>query len=101
MSAVPAAAAAFADAVRERYDSGSQVQVSDSFGELVVDVPPDAWVETLSFARSRGFEFFDWLTGVDDPPDDFQVVAHVFDPVAMAHLLVRTGCRGPILACPP
>ncbi|WP_433499360.1 NADH-quinone oxidoreductase subunit C [Sphaerimonospora sp. CA-214678] len=90
MSAVPAAVAAFADALRERYDSGRRVQISDSFGEPVVDVPPDAWVETLSFARSRGFEFFDWLTGVDDPPDDFQVVAHVFDPVAMAHLLVRT-----------
>ncbi|MFC0864138.1 NADH-quinone oxidoreductase subunit C [Sphaerimonospora cavernae] len=84
MSAAPA----FTAAVQERY--GSRVQLSDSFGELVVDVAPDDWVEVLSFARSRGFEFFDWLTGVDDPPDGFHVVAHVFDPVAMAHLLVRT-----------
>lgn len=88
MSAV--SAAAFAEALRERYGAGTDIQLSDSFGQPVVDVPPDAWVETLSFARSRGFEFFDWLTGVDDPPDDLQVVAHVFNPVATAHLLVRT-----------
>jgi NADH-quinone oxidoreductase subunit C len=79
---------AIGTALQDRY--GSRVQLSDSFGEIVADVTAADWIDALSFARSQGYEFFDWLTGVDDPPEGFQVVAHVFDPVAMAHLLVRT-----------
>ncbi len=74
--------------LEQRY--GSRVLISDSFGQAVADVQPDEWVDLLAFARSEGFEFFDWLTGVDDPPDGFSVVAHIFNPVAMEHLLVRT-----------
>ncbi|ETK34269.1 NADH-quinone oxidoreductase subunit C [Microbispora sp. ATCC PTA-5024] len=74
------------DAVRERYGP----RLSDSFGQPVLDVEPGEWAETLAFARSEGYEFFDWLSGVDEPPDAFGVVAHVFNPVAVAHLLVRT-----------
>ncbi|MEN3534843.1 NADH-quinone oxidoreductase subunit C [Microbispora sp. ZYX-F-249] len=74
------------DAVRERYGS----RVTDSFGQDVLDVNPGEWVETLAFTRSAGFEFFDWLTAVDEPPEALAVVAHVFDPVAFTHLLVRT-----------
>jgi NADH-quinone oxidoreductase subunit C len=77
-----------AAAIEERY--GSRVRISDSFGEVVADVEPGDWADVLAFARSEGFEFFDWLTGVDEPPGEFAVVAHVFDPTATAHLLVRT-----------
>ncbi|TQS27799.1 NADH-quinone oxidoreductase subunit C [Microbispora sp. KK1-11] len=75
-----------AEALRERYGS----RVTDSFGQDVLDVDPGEWIDALAFARSAGFEFFDWLTAVDEPPEAFAVVAHVFDPVAFAHLLVRT-----------
>jgi NADH-quinone oxidoreductase subunit C len=73
--------------IRERY--GTRAEVSDSFGQTVVDVGPSDWVDVLTFARSEGFEYFDWLTGVDESPD-FGIVAHVFNPVAVSHLLVRT-----------
>ncbi|MET9063505.1 NADH-quinone oxidoreductase subunit C [Streptosporangium sandarakinum] len=76
------------DALLARY--GERVQVSESFGETTADVPPGDWTDLLEFARDRGYVFFDWLTGVDEPPDAFSVVAHLYDPVTRAHLLPRT-----------
>ncbi|MEO3853630.1 NADH-quinone oxidoreductase subunit C [Acrocarpospora sp. B8E8] len=64
--------------------------LSESFGETTADVEPSGWADALRHARDQGFTFFDWLTGVDDPPDGFSVVAHVFDPESFAHLLIRT-----------
>ncbi|MFC4529969.1 NADH-quinone oxidoreductase subunit C [Sphaerisporangium dianthi] len=76
-------------AIAERY--GERAEVSDSFGRLTVDVGPADWVDLLTFARDAlGCAFFDWLTGVDDPPQGFSVVAHLFDPVEHTHLLART-----------
>lgn len=83
-----ASASGIGAAIQDRY--GSRAQISDSFGEIVVDMEPEDWIDVLAFARSEGFEFFDWLTGVDEPPDGFSVVAHVFNPIAMTHLLART-----------
>ncbi|MFF5210372.1 NADH-quinone oxidoreductase subunit C [Streptosporangium sp. NPDC000396] len=76
------------EAIQERY--GTRAQVSESFGEITVDVPAGDWIDLLGFARSEGYEFFDWLTGVDEPPDEFSVVAHVFAPASRGHLLLRT-----------
>lgn len=75
-------------AIEERY--GGRARLSESFGEITVDVPPADWTGLLEFARVRGYEFFDWLTAVDEPPDEFAVVAHVFNPTSHAHLLLRT-----------
>ncbi|MEU9887091.1 NADH-quinone oxidoreductase subunit C [Sphaerisporangium sp. NPDC051011] len=76
-------------AIEERY--GARAEISESFGEITVDVAPGDWLDLLTFARDDlGCAFFDWLTGVDDPPGSFEVVAHVFDPVRHAHLLLRT-----------
>lgn len=73
--------------LEERYGS----RVSESFGEITVDVEPDEWVDLLLFARDElGCEFFDWLTGVDDPPEGIFVVAHVYNLAARSHLLART-----------
>jgi NADH-quinone oxidoreductase subunit C len=76
-------------AVEERY--GERATVSHSFGQITVDVAPADWIDLLTFARDGlGCTYFDWLTGVDDPPESMTVVAHVFDPVQHAHLLTRT-----------
>ncbi|GAA4225375.1 NADH-quinone oxidoreductase subunit C [Streptosporangium album] len=75
-------------AIQERY--GTRAQVSESFGEVTVDVESTDWIDLLESARSGGYEFFDWLTAVDDPPDGFFVVAHVFDLGSRGHLLLRT-----------
>ncbi|WP_214409849.1 NADH-quinone oxidoreductase subunit C [Sphaerisporangium fuscum] len=76
-------------AIEERY--GPRAGVSESFGEITVDIAPADWIDLLTFARDGlGCEFFDWLTGVDEPPDGFGVVAHLYDPMRHAHLLLRT-----------
>jgi NADH-quinone oxidoreductase subunit C len=77
--------------VRARLEERYGERVSESFGEITVDVEPGGWLELLRYARDDlGHEFFDWLTGVDDPPDGFVVVAHLYNPVSRGHLLART-----------
>ncbi|MGW7485101.1 NADH-quinone oxidoreductase subunit C [Nonomuraea muscovyensis] len=69
---------------------GERVQVSESFGEITLDVAAGDWIAVLTGLRDSGYAFFDWLTGVDDPPEGFFVVANVYDPHARHRLLVRT-----------
>ncbi|MBB5075430.1 NADH-quinone oxidoreductase subunit C [Nonomuraea endophytica] len=70
---------------------GERAQLSESYGEHTVDVAAADWTEALTYARDElGYEFFDWLTGVDDPPEGFSVVAHVYNPAERARLLLRT-----------
>ncbi|MEV4159645.1 NADH-quinone oxidoreductase subunit C [Nonomuraea dietziae] len=69
---------------------GDRVQVSESWGERTVDVAASDWIELLTFCRDSGYEFFDWLSGVDEPPDAFGVVAHVYNPSTHERLLLRT-----------
>lgn len=66
------------------------VEESDSFGDRTLDVDASDWISLLTSCRADGYEYFDWLTGVDDPPDGFSIVAHVYNPVERARLLLRT-----------
>ncbi|WP_283139082.1 NADH-quinone oxidoreductase subunit C [Rhizohabitans arisaemae] len=75
------------DALTERF--GDDVTITESLGQVCADVGPERWAEAVGLARELGFAFFDWLTGVDED-DDFGVVAHVYDPTAHEHLLLRT-----------
>ncbi|GAA5085904.1 NADH-quinone oxidoreductase subunit C [Thermocatellispora tengchongensis] len=82
-----------ADRLMERLAAhfGERVTLSESFGEVTADAPAELWPDLLRFARDElGCVFFDWLTGVDEPPEGFAVVAHVYDPADRAHLLART-----------
>ena len=65
------------------------------------DVPLQEWVAALSVARDEGFDFFDWLTAVDemDAPQDpgFDVVCHLMNSSTggqghgnVARVLIRT-----------
>src|SRR5690606_20193874 len=68
-----------------------RAEVTDSYGDTVVDVAPGDWIELLTHVRDAlGYAFFDWLTGVDEPPDAFHVVAHVYNPDTRSRLLLRT-----------
>ncbi|QYC38124.1 NADH-quinone oxidoreductase subunit C 1 [Nonomuraea coxensis DSM 45129] len=70
---------------------GDRALVTESYGDTTVDVAPADWIELLTFARDDlGHVFFDWLTGVDEPPDAFRIVAHVYNPDARERLLLRT-----------
>ena len=65
------------------------------------DVPLEEWTAALSGARSEGFDFFDWLTAVDetDAPESpgFDVVCHLMNSSTgqrstdgLSRLLLRT-----------
>jgi NADH:ubiquinone oxidoreductase subunit C len=84
--------AAYADAFEER------AVVEDGFGPLAVDVPVDDWTDALLLARD-GLDctFFDFLSAVDEGPDDgFRLVCHLAahrlprGRVGVRHLVVRT-----------
>ncbi|MER6004489.1 NADH-quinone oxidoreductase subunit C [Nonomuraea angiospora] len=70
---------------------GDRAEISESYGDTTIDVTPADWIELLTFVRDDlGYAFFDWLTGVDDPPEAFLVVVHVYNLTAGARLLLRT-----------
>ena len=65
------------------------------------DVPLEGWTAAMTEARSEGFDFFDWLTAVDqsDAPEDpgFDIVCHLMNSSTghlsqggLARVLVRT-----------
>ena len=62
------------------------------------DVPLQEWTAALSAARGEGFDFFDWLTAVDQTDADesagFDLVCHLMNSStgrgALARVLVRT-----------
>jgi NADH-quinone oxidoreductase subunit C len=71
--------------------AGEDAELSDAYGQVVVDVAADRWVTVLTAAKDNGLDYFDWLSAVDEL-DRFRVVAHLADlgrrpPL---HLLVRT-----------
>ncbi|MDE9365131.1 NADH-quinone oxidoreductase subunit C [Luteipulveratus sp. YIM 133132] len=65
----------------------------------VRDCELDGWVETVQELRGEGFDYFDWLTAVDETDREespgFDVVLHLYDmtPGAVRGTLVR--CRVP------
>ncbi|MEV0583083.1 NADH-quinone oxidoreductase subunit C [Nonomuraea sp. NPDC050310] len=65
-------------------------EVSETFGERTFDVERGDWIRLLTHCRDEGYEYFDWLTGVDDPPEGFFVVSHVYNPTAQVRVLLRT-----------
>ena len=57
---------------------GPDVEVAEQYGRVVVTVPPEQWVDTLTAARDElGADFLDWLTGVDELEAGYLVAAFV------------------------
>jgi len=65
------------------------------------DVPLDEWLSALSAARSEGFDFFDWMTAVDETDAEespgFDLVCHLMNSSTgqlstggLARVLMRT-----------
>jgi NADH-quinone oxidoreductase subunit C len=56
-----------------------------------VDVPARRWATALSTARDElGYDFFDWLSAVDEGADGFRIVAHLWSVADRRGLLLRT-----------
>lgn len=80
---------------------GVEATTSETFGEVTVDVPPDAWVPALTCVRDDvGMAFFDWLTAVDRLAEGVEIVCHVYDPQRRVRLLVRTRIPADALSLP-
>lgn len=82
-----------AQRLAQRY--GGTARVESAYGQDTVEVPPGGWLAALTTARDElGFDFFDFLTAVDqlDATDDpgFDVVVHLWSLAAKTHLLLRT-----------
>jgi len=76
-------------ALAERF--GPDARAESAYGQVTVDVPPTAWVASLTRARDElGFTFFDWLSAVDQLDEGFDVVVHVWSLQRREHLLLRT-----------
>jgi NADH-quinone oxidoreductase subunit C len=72
---------------------GAVASVSDGGGYArpTVDLPPVAWVDAHIVARdSLGFDFFDWLTAVDELEEGFAVVTHLWSTAGKHGVLLRT-----------
>jgi NADH-quinone oxidoreductase subunit C len=81
--------------------AGAHGAANESYGLWSVDVLAADWLPTVHAACTEyHLSYLDWLSGVDEGADGFSVVAHVLDPQAMTHLLLRTRLprAGPRLA---
>jgi NADH-quinone oxidoreductase subunit C len=73
--------------------AGDAASASVTFAELTVDVPRGSWVATVTAARddpALDLSSFDWLSGVDELDDGFDVVLHVFSVRHRHRALLRT-----------
>lgn len=71
----------------------SSVSGGEGFARATVDVPPPAWPAALRAARddsALAMDFFDWLSAVDELPDGFRLVAHLWSTSARHGVLLRT-----------
>jgi NADH-quinone oxidoreductase subunit C len=86
--------------VGTRYGGTASVSGGGDFARVTVDVPPDDWATAVARARGDGYDFFDWLSAVDEQDAGFSVVAHVWSVAAKRGLLFRTVVprEAPILA---
>jgi NADH-quinone oxidoreductase subunit C len=61
------------------------------FARPTVDVPVDAWVPAVARARHElGYDFFDWLSAVDELDAGFTVAVHLWSIARREGLLLRT-----------
>jgi NADH-quinone oxidoreductase subunit C len=69
----------------------SEVTTSSAYGIPTVDVPVVRWLDALRLARDRlEFDYFDWLSAVDELDDGFSIVVHLWSLTSQSHLLLRT-----------
>ena len=71
--------------------AGTGGEATASFEMWTVNVPVEAWRDTMYRARdTHGLRFFDWLSAVDELDLGFLVIAHLLDPDSVTHLLIST-----------
>lgn len=76
-------------------DTGVSVSASDggAFSRATVDVPPSLWVDAVRAARDDAqldCNYLDFLSGVDELPEGFTIVIHLWSVAARHSVLLRT-----------
>jgi NADH-quinone oxidoreductase subunit C len=74
-------------------DVVASVSGGQSYARATVDVPAGSWATALLAARddaALAFDFFDWLSAVDELDEGFSVVAHLWSTTLRHGVLVRT-----------
>jgi len=67
------------------------VRCEADYRGVMLQVPAKHWLAALMFARERlDYDFFDWLTGVDEAGEGLSAVAHVYSLAGRHHVLART-----------
>ncbi|RRR99230.1 NADH-quinone oxidoreductase subunit C [Glycomyces terrestris] len=57
----------------------------------VADVAPERWPDAVRTCRDvLGCDFFDWLSAVDEGPEGFRIVAHLWSVAGRRGVLLRT-----------
>ncbi|MEO8329542.1 MAG: NADH-quinone oxidoreductase subunit C [Candidatus Nanopelagicales bacterium] len=70
---------------------GIEVDASETFGEVTVDVASEQWIAALMTARDTlSLDYFDWLSAVDERDDGCAIVVHLYNPAGHTRLLLRT-----------
>jgi NADH-quinone oxidoreductase subunit C len=59
------------------------------FARPTYDVPADDWVEAVEEAKKEGYDYFDWLSAVDELPGGFMVVVHLWSIAQKKGVLIR------------
>jgi NADH-quinone oxidoreductase subunit C len=71
----------------------ASVSGGQGYARATVDVPPASWRDVVRAARDDAelaFDFFDWLSAVDELADGFDVVVHLWSTTRRHGLLLRT-----------
>jgi len=61
-----------------------------AYARPTLDVPAASWLDAHSSAREIGFNFFDWLSAVDELAAGFTVVTHLWSTSGRNGILLRT-----------
>src|SRR5262245_55987199 len=74
-------------------ETTASVSGGQAYARATVDVPLASWRDAVRGARDDaglGFDFFDWLSAVDELAEGFDVVAHLWSTRHRHGLLLRT-----------
>jgi NADH-quinone oxidoreductase subunit C len=74
-------------------ETAVSVSGGDAWARATIDVPPGGWRAAVIAGRDDpelAFDFFDWLSAVDEDVDGFRLVVHVWSTVNRHGALVRT-----------
>ncbi len=77
--------------VGDRLGGTASVSGGGGWARTTVDVPVEGWPAAIRAARDDlGYDFFDWLAGVDELAEGFAVVVHLWSTADRTGVLIRT-----------